>query len=117
MPSPSSATVKAADVKLPGYSEAQVQKAVSSLQKFVGDKAKASSNLFDEDDEVINLCIALKKMPLQSRKDKPIALPLPNPLRSPDGAEICLFVKDHKGEGHKEAKQKVRKVSVHDWLT
>lgn len=51
--------------------------------------------------------LALKKMPLQSRKDKPVPLPLPHPLWTPEGAEICLFVKDHQGEGHKEAKKRV----------
>eukprot|EP00983_Pelagomonas_calceolata_P026126 821054-Pelagomonas_calceolata.AAC.1 len=48
-------------------------------------------------------------MPLQARKDKPVPLPLPHPLLSPEGAELCLFVKDHKGEGHKQAKAMVNK--------
>ncbi len=34
-------------------------------------------------------------------------LPLPHPLLSPEGAEICLFVKDHLGEGHKAAKKRL----------
>ena len=57
--------------------------------------------------QVFYLQLALKSMPMQSRKDKPVPLPLPHPMFSPEGAEICLFVKDHKGEGHKEAKQMV----------
>ena len=45
---------------------------------------------------------------MQSRKDKPIPLRLPHPLHvAGEGAEVCLFVKDHKGEGHKEAKEKL----------
>jgi ribosome biogenesis protein UTP30 len=98
----------AADVKLPGYSGEQVQKAATSLLKFVGDRKGASNDLFD-DDEVLNLSIALKMMPLQSRKDKPIPLVLPNPIHALEGAEVCLFVKDHKGEGHKEGKEAVQK--------
>ncbi|GAX75349.1 hypothetical protein CEUSTIGMA_g2793.t1 [Chlamydomonas eustigma] len=95
--------VSASDVKLSGYNEAQVQKAAASLLKFLGDRRSKANDLFD-DDEIINITIALKKMPLQSRKDKPIPLQLPHPLNSPEGAEICLFVKDHQGEGHKEGK-------------
>lgn len=57
--------------------------------------------------QVLYLQLALKRMPLQARKDKPVPLPLPHPLLSPEGAGICLFVKDHKGEGHKEAKRMV----------
>jgi hypothetical protein len=59
--------------------------------------------------QVFFLQLALKKMPLQKRKDKPIPLPLPHPLLSPEGADLCLFVKDHKGEGHKEAKAMVNR--------
>ena len=32
---------------------------------------------------------------------------IPHPLLSLDVAEVCLIVKDHLGEGHKEAKKKV----------
>ena len=98
----------AADVRLPGYTEQQVQRAVASLLKFVGDQKSKANELFD-DDEMLSIQIALKKMPLQSRKDKPIALSLPHPLLSVEGAEVCLFVKDHAGEGHKEAKAMVSK--------
>ena len=72
--------VAATDVKLTGYTDQQVQRAVASLLKFVGEqKRKSSGDLFD-DDETLNLNIALKRMPLQSRKDKPIPLALPHPL-------------------------------------
>ena len=52
--------------------------------------------------------IALKKMPDTRGKDKPIPVPLPHPLYSVEETEVCLFVKDHKGEGHKESKNKVK---------
>lgn len=99
--------ILASDVKLSGYNEKQVTSAAASLLKFIGDKKSKGNSLFDED-EVINLNISLKTMPLQSRKDKPVPLHLPNPLHVVgEGAEVCLFVKDQKGEGHKEAKEKL----------
>lgn len=52
--------------------------------------------------------VAMKKMPEARGKDKPIPIPLPHPLYSVDDTEVCLFVKDHKGEGHKESKAKVK---------
>ncbi len=100
--------IAAADVKLAGYTEQQVQRAVASLLKFVGDQKNKANDLFD-DEEALYLSIALKKMPMQSRKDKPIPLPLPHALLSPEGAEVCLFVKDQKGEGHKEGKLLLQK--------
>ena len=59
--------------------------------------------------QTLYLQLALKRMPMQSRKDKPVSLLLPHPLLSPEGADICLFVKDHQGEGHKEAKRMVQR--------
>lgn len=50
----------------------------------------------------------MKKIPEGRRSDKPISLPLPHPLYSVEETEVCLFVKDHKGEGHKESKEKVK---------
>lgn len=50
----------------------------------------------------------MKKVPPKSRNDKPIRIPLPNPIYDTEGTEICLFVKDKKGEGHKGAKLKVK---------
>lgn len=41
--------------------------------------------------------IALKKIPQRPRNDKPIRIPIPHPIHSTDNAEVCLFVKDHKG--------------------
>mmetsp|Transcript_21030 Transcript_21030/g.46158 ORF Transcript_21030/g.46158 Transcript_21030/m.46158 type:complete len:299 (-) Transcript_21030:363-1259(-) len=107
---------KASSIQLPGWSVEQVNKAAASLLKYVGDNKEKSNELFD-DDETIYLLIALKKMPLQSRKDKPVPLPLPHPLHSPEGAEICLFVKDHQGEGHKEAKKKIMKLEKNGGIT
>lgn len=50
----------------------------------------------------------MKKIPEKRGKDKPISLPLPHPIYSVEETEVCLFVKDHKGEGHKESKAKVK---------
>jgi hypothetical protein len=47
-------------------------------------------------------------MPDTRGKDKPVPIPLPHPLYSVEDTEVCLFVKDHKGEGHKESKNKVK---------
>ena len=52
---------------------------------------------------------ALKKIPQSPRADKPVRLPLPHAIYPTDGtAEVCLLVKDHKGEGHAAAKARVR---------
>eukprot|EP00955_Chlamydomonas_euryale_P074817 362143-Chlamydomonas_euryale.AAC.6 len=110
-----SSAKRGTDVKLPGYTDAQVQKAAASLLKFVGDR-DASNKLF-EDDEFINMTIALKKMPLQSKKHKPVPLALPHPLHALEGAEVCLFVKDHKGEGHKQGKELVAKFEKNGGVT
>lgn len=43
--------------------------------------------------------MALKKVPQKPRSDKPLRLPIPHPIYSAAaGSEVCLFVKDHKGE-------------------
>ena len=41
--------------------------------------------------------IALKKVPQKPRNDKPLRIPIPHPIYTVDNAEVCLFVKDHKG--------------------
>lgn len=84
----------AADIKLPGWKDEQVDKAVASLLKFIGKQQASSKDLFGEDEEVLYLQLALRAMPQQARKDKPVPLPLPHPIWSSEGAEICLFVKD-----------------------
>ncbi|GIL44408.1 hypothetical protein Vafri_1884 [Volvox africanus] len=106
---PASTSQAAGDVKLPGWKPQQVKKAVLSLLKYVGQQKEKANTLFD-DDEVIYMQLALKKMPLQSRKDKPVSLPLPHPLYTPEGQDICLFVKDTPdGQGGKEIKKKLSK--------
>jgi len=85
----------------------QVRKAIDALLTFIGKQNDASTNLLEEED-FIYLVIALKKVPETRRKDKPIPLPLPNPIYNVQDTEICLFVKDHKGEGHAESKSKVK---------
>lgn len=42
--------------------------------------------------------IALKKIPQKPRNDKPIRIPIPHPIYTTENVEVCLFVKDHKGE-------------------
>lgn len=101
----------AADVKLTGWREAQVRKAAQSILKYVGKQQAASNSLFAEDEEFLYLLLALKKMPMQPRKDKPVALHIPHPLYSLEGQEVCLFVKDTPdGAGHKEAKKRLSQV-------
>lgn len=91
--------------QLPGYKHGQVLKAAKSLLKFIGHQQDASKSLFNEDDELLYLVVALKKMPVAKKKDKPIRLPLPHALYGSDNQSICLFVKDQQGEGHKAAKR------------
>lgn len=95
--------------QLPGFSAAQLDKAVASLLKFAGEQAAAAPSLLD-DDELLHLVVSLKRAPTGPRKDKPLRLPIPHPLFSADGASVCLFVKDHKGEGHKAAKERLAKL-------
>ncbi|BDA43877.1 Ribosomal L1 domain-containing protein 1 [Coccomyxa sp. Obi] len=91
----------------PGLQEDQIRKAVAALLKHV-ERQQAKANELLEEDELLYLIIALKKTPQDRRKDKPRRIPLPHPLYDFDGAEVCLIVKDHKGEGHKAAKERVR---------
>jgi ribosome biogenesis protein UTP30 len=95
--------------ELPGFNLAQLDKAINSLIKFVGEQDRPAQLL--EDDETLHLVVALKRAPTGPRKDKPIPLPLPHALWSAEGAEFCLFVKDHKGEGHKAAKARLAKLA------
>jgi ribosome biogenesis protein UTP30 len=95
-------------MELTGFKSQQLQKAVSSLLKYVGDADKSTQLL--EEDEVFHLVVSLKKAPVGPRKDKPIRIAVPHPLWTAEGAEVCLFVKDHKGEGHKAAKQRLAKL-------
>ncbi|EFJ44720.1 hypothetical protein VOLCADRAFT_82719 [Volvox carteri f. nagariensis] len=107
---PASTSRAAGDVKLPGWKPEQVKKAVQSLLKYVGQRKEKTNALFD-DEEVFYMQLALKKMPMQPRKDKPVPLPIPHPLYTTDGQEICLFVKDTPdGQGGKEAKKKLAKL-------
>ncbi|KAG2490229.1 hypothetical protein HYH03_011353 [Edaphochlamys debaryana] len=107
---PASTSAGPADIKLSSWRAKQVEKAVQSLLKFVGQQKDKANDLFD-DEEIFYLQIALKKMPMQQRKDKPVQLPLPHPLFTIDGLDICLITKDSE-EGHdaKEAKKKLAKL-------
>jgi len=117
---PAAATATAAAAQLPGLKRDQVQRAVGSLLKFVGDQqAKAPVGQLFEEDEIIYVTVALKKSPHPAgpRKVKPIRLPVPHPLFTTEGAEVCLFVKDSKGEGHKAAKARLAKFTAKGGVT
>ncbi|KAK9809197.1 hypothetical protein WJX72_011165 [[Myrmecia] bisecta] len=96
---------------LPGFQVDQAKKAVAALLKYIGKQHEDANDLLEED-EMIYLLIALKKIPQGPRKDKPIRLPVPHSLYDFDGAEVCLIVKDHKGEGHKAAKERVKQQQI-----
>lgn len=87
--------------------EAQVRRAVKALLRHLEVKAKAAgaAQLFDED-ETMNLVVTLKKVPRKA-KTNPYRIEVPNPMYTLEGQEICLFVKDKEGEGHKEAKKRI----------
>eukprot|EP00891_Asterochloris_glomerata_P002870 jgi/Astpho2/2870/e_gw1.00050.168.1_t len=98
--------------RTPDLSREQLDKAVVALLKYVGHQQEESNNLLDEDD-YIHLTVALAKTPTGPRKDKPVRIALPNPIYTFDGAEVCLFVKDHKGQQHyKAAKKRVRQEKI-----
>lgn len=87
----------------------QVAKAVAALAKHIEKvKSEGKSQLFEEDGdgETYNLLISTRKVP-QKGSNKLVPIKIPHPLLSLDVAEVCLIVKDHQGEGHKEAKKKV----------
>ncbi|EIE27107.1 ribosomal protein L1 [Coccomyxa subellipsoidea C-169] len=92
----------------PGLQEDQIRKAVAALLKHVEKQQAKANELLEEEELLYLVIIALKKTPQEARKDKPLRLPLPHSLYDFDGAEVCLIVKDHKGEGHKAAKQRVK---------
>ena len=87
----------------------QVAKAVAALAKHMEKvKSEGKSQLFaeDGDEDTYNLLISTRKVP-QKGSNKLVPIKIPHPLLSLDVAEVCLIVKDHQGEGHKEAKRKV----------
>jgi len=90
---------------------AQVAKAVSALRKHLEKvKAEGGSKLFDGDDdddvEAYSVLVSTRRVP-QRASNKLVPIPLPFPLLNLDVAEVCLIVKDHQGEGHKDAKKRV----------
>lgn len=57
-------------------------------------------------------------MPAIARQTKtsPHSQRLPHPIYKKDKSQVCLFVKDHKGEGHAEAKErhaKMQRTGIH----
>lgn len=90
---------------------AQVTKAVAALRKHAEKvKAEGGTKLFDGDDdddaETYSVMVSTRRVP-QRASNKLVPIPLPHPLLNLDAAEVCLIVKDHQGEGHKDAKRKV----------
>ena len=88
---------------------AQVKKAVAALAKHLEKvKAEGKTQLFEEDGDgdYYSVMLSTRRVP-QKGSNKLVPVKIPNPLLNPDKTEICLIVKDHQGEGHKEAKKKV----------
>jgi ribosome biogenesis protein UTP30 len=84
---------------------------VSALRKHLEKvKAEGGSKLFDGDDdddvEAYSVLVSTRRVP-QRASNKLVPIPLPFPLLNLDVAEVCLIVKDHQGEGHKDAKKRV----------
>jgi ribosome biogenesis protein UTP30 len=108
------AAAAAAAAQLPGLRPDQVARAVASLLKHAADqRAKAAGQLFD-DDEFVYVTVALKRSPAPhgALKVKPVRIAVPHPLFTVEGAEVCLFVKDSKGDGHKAAKARLAKFTA-----
>lgn len=90
---------------------AQLEKAVVALKKYLGAQ-DAACMLSEDEDEFLYILVSLKSSHPTHRKDKPICVPLPHPLYTDEGVEVCLFVKDDKsGAGHKAAKKKLDKLA------
>ena len=104
---------EASDIKLPGWRSETVVRAAKSLIKYIGERKVAAKDLFDEDEEMLHLQIVLKRIPLGNRKHNPIRLPLPHPIYNTETTEICMFVKDLQGEGHKAAKKRIAMLDKH----
>lgn len=87
----------------------QVGRAAAALRKWEGRRGAEGGgpeSLFGEDG-MVYLQVALKRVP-QARKDMPVRIEVPHALYEFEGAEVCLLVKDKKGEGHKAAKERLR---------
>ena len=87
----------------------QVGRAAAALRKWEGRRGAGgggAESLFGEEG-MVYLQVALKRVP-QARKDMPVRIEVPHALYEFEGAEVCLLVKDKKGEGHKAAKERLR---------
>lgn len=83
----------ATHMQLSGWSEAQTLTAAVSLLKYINGCQQGRRSLL-EDEELLYLQVTLKRMPTQSRRDKPICIPLPYPIYTPKSTSLCLFIKD-----------------------
>lgn len=91
----------------------QVRAAVSALAKHLEKVAneKSTSALFDDEAETYSALISLRRTPKEATSARLVPVAIPHPLLDLENAELCLIVKDHQGEGHKEAKQKVAEMA------
>eukprot|EP00898_Chlorokybus_atmophyticus_P006952 jgi/Chlat1/7258/Chrsp58S06904 len=88
-------------------SEDQVCRAVEALLKHAQNEKRKGKPQLIEQDEFLYLVVALKRTP-EAPRTKPYRIPIPHSIYPIDSSEVCLFVKDKAGEGHKEAKLKIR---------
>ena len=91
----------------------QVRKAVNALATHVARAAneRDAKGLFEDDAETYSVLISLRKAPKEPTSARLIAVPVPHALLDLETAELCLIVKDHQGEGHKEAKKRVAEMA------
>lgn len=91
----------------------QVRKAVVALATHLEKVAneKSSTALFDDEAETFHALISLRRTPKEATSARLVPVPIPHPLLDLSTAELCLIVKDHQGEGHKEAKQRVAEMA------
>jgi len=89
--------------------ETQVRKAVNALATHLerAANAKEAKDLFDDEAETYSVLISMRKAPKEATSARLTAVRVPHALLDLETAELCLIVKDHQGEGHKEAKKRV----------
>merc|ERR1712130_3414 len=73
--------------------EAQVEKAVTVLNKVLEKKRKSKKSALLDEVEFFELQITLNKS-LGKSKPKPLMITLPNPIYEADPVDICVFTKD-----------------------
>ena len=91
----------------------QVRKAIEALATHIEKVAseKPQSALFEDEAETFSALISLRRTPKEATSARLVPVPIPHPLLDLASAELCLIVKDHQGEGHKEAKKRVAEMA------